>query len=162
MNEHPAGRGRVPAEGTPHLVAVDVRAFRCLLNVHAPLHHVQEELEEVLVLAVATLNGEGEEGLSVLQGQARRESGPGTFSRLHDVEGIVSRIGDEALGPLAQADAGPPGDDRGNPASAGGDGDHPSLLVRGLDGRGSGVEVLLIELLAVDPLSPSATAPPRG
>ncbi len=75
-------------ERSPHLAAVDVRAFGRLLNIHVPLHHVQEELEEVLVLAVTALDREGQEGLPVLESQAGSEGGPRAFTRLHDVEGV--------------------------------------------------------------------------
>src|SRR5205085_11393186 len=50
----------VLAEGAAHLEAVDVRGLGRLLHGHAELDHVEEELEEVLILAVAALDGEAE------------------------------------------------------------------------------------------------------
>ena len=152
VDEHPARLGSVTGEGPPHLVAVDVGAFRRLLNVHVPLYHVEKKLEEVLVLAVAPLHGEGEVGLSVLECHAGGEGGPGSFAGLDDVEGVVRRIGDEALPALAQSHPGSAGDDRRDPAPAWGHRHDPPLLVRSLDGGGTGVEVLLIEGLAVHPI----------
>src|SRR5436853_7583200 len=73
VGEQYAPRSRlVVAERTAHLEAVDVRRFGRLLHVHAELDDVEEELQEVLILAVAALHGEAEEGLAVLQGECRR------------------------------------------------------------------------------------------
>ena len=58
-----AGERLVVGEGVAHLVARDVGGLAGLLHVHPELHHVQEELQEVLVLGVRALHGEGEEGL---------------------------------------------------------------------------------------------------
>jgi hypothetical protein len=48
-----AGFGGVRAERTLHLVAEDVVRFGGLLHVHLELDHVEEELQQVLVLGVA-------------------------------------------------------------------------------------------------------------
>ncbi len=68
-------------EGIVHLVARDVGRLAGLLDVHAELDDVEEELEEVLVLRVAALDGEGEERPPVLQGQARASASPAAFFR---------------------------------------------------------------------------------
>ena len=57
------------SEGVDHLVARDVRGLAGLLDVHSPLDHVEEELDEVLVLGVPSLDGERKVGAPVLQGQ---------------------------------------------------------------------------------------------
>src|SRR5262249_40780364 len=51
----PAGLRNVVAERVAHLVARDVRRLARLLHVHAELHDVEEELQQVLVLCVAPL-----------------------------------------------------------------------------------------------------------
>ena len=135
-----AGEGLVLGEGIVHLVAGDVRGFAGLLDVHAELDDVEEELEEVLVLRVAALDGEGEERPAVLQGQPGRQGRPRPLARGDDVEGILPFFEDEALGPLAHAHAGLPGDDARDPAAARGHGDDPALLVGGLDRCRPGAE----------------------
>src|SRR5205085_3061466 len=108
------GARLVVAERAAHLEAVDVRRFGRLLHVHAELDDVQEELQEVLILTVAALHGETEEGLAVLQGERRRERDARALARLYDVEGILSRVGHEALRSLAETHARVSRDDRRN------------------------------------------------
>ena len=56
VQQQPAGLRLVDAERVPELVAVEVGRFGGLLHGHAELDHVQEELEQVLVLGVAALD----------------------------------------------------------------------------------------------------------
>ena len=69
-----ARRGR--PEGAAHLVAVDVRGLGRLLDRHPELDHVQEELQQVLVLGVAALDGEGQVRLAVLRRESRGQRDP--------------------------------------------------------------------------------------
>src|SRR5690606_12745058 len=83
LRAHPSGRvgaddqtarlRRLRAEGAVHLIAVDVGRFRRLLRVHPELDDVQEELEEVLLLAVAALDGERQERLALEHRETRRQ-----------------------------------------------------------------------------------------
>src|SRR5947209_7463939 len=102
--EDATGPRFVVAERAAHLEAVDVRGLGRLLHGHAELYDVEEELQEVLILTVAALHGEAEEGLSVLQGERRRERDARALARLDDVERILSRVCHEALCALAQSD----------------------------------------------------------
>ncbi len=54
---HAARLGLVFTERTAHLVAGDVGCLARLLHGHAELDDVEEELQQVLVLGIATLNG---------------------------------------------------------------------------------------------------------
>ena len=51
--------GLVIAERTTHLKAVDICRFTSLLDIHVKFHHIQKELEQVLILAVTALDGKG-------------------------------------------------------------------------------------------------------
>ena len=132
------------AERTLHLVAGDVGGLRCLLDVHAELDDVEEELEQILVLGVAALDGEREVGLSVLEGHARGQGGAGPLAGLGQVVRVEPRIEHEALHPLAHSDPGAAGDHRGDPGAARGHGHDPALGVGGLDRGRSGREGLLV------------------
>ncbi len=92
----------------------------------------EEELQQILILRVAALHGEGEVRRAVLHRQRRRERHARALARLDDVEGPVARIGDEALRALAQPNAGVPRDHRRNPPAARRHRDDPALLVRRL------------------------------
>src|SRR2546423_4258253 len=138
--QYATGSRLVVAERTAHLEAVDVRRFGRLLHVHAELDDVEEELQEVLILAVAALHGEAEEGLAVLQGECRRERDARALARLYDVERILSRVCDEALCALTEAHARVSGDDRGNPSAARSHRDDPALFVRRFDRSRARVE----------------------
>src|SRR5205085_6478066 len=100
----------------------------------------QEELQEVLILTVAALHGETEEGLAVLQGERRRERDARALARLYDVEGILSRVGHEALRSLTQTHARVSRDDRRNPSAARSHRDNPTLFVSRLDRSRARVE----------------------
>jgi hypothetical protein len=63
----------VRSEGRAHLRAADVRRFRGLLRGHPELDDVEEELEQVLILRVAALHGEGEERSAVADRQRGRQ-----------------------------------------------------------------------------------------
>src|SRR5213078_2288297 len=99
------------------------------------------ELQEVLVLAVAALDGEREVGLAVLGRQGRGQGGARMLARLDDVERVLGGVEHEALHALGQADAGLAGDHGRDPAAAGRDRDDPALVVGGLDRGGAGVEL---------------------
>ena len=61
-------------------------AFDRLLRRHPELDHVEEELQQVLVLAVAALHREREVGRPVLERQGRRQRHPRPLAGLDHVE----------------------------------------------------------------------------
>ena len=128
------------AERIAHLVAGDVRRFDRLLHVHAELDHVQEELQQVLVLGVAALHRERKKRLPVLQREAGRQCHARPLPRDDHVERIVARVDDELLRALADADSRVTGDDRGNPAARRRHRDHPAGRVGGFDRGGAAPE----------------------
>src|SRR5688572_190981 len=142
----PAGLGLVIAERVAHLIAGDVGRFDRLLHVHAELHDVQEELQQVLILRIAALHREREERLPVLQRETRRQRDTGALAGPNHVERIVGRVDDKLLRALTQADAGASRDHRGNPAARRRNGHHPARGVGGLD-RGRAARERLVERL---------------
>src|SRR5210317_2208415 len=66
-NGKPAGLGLMGTEGTLHLVTGEVRCLRSLLHIHVKFHHVQKELQQVLILGITTLYRESHHGLAILQ-----------------------------------------------------------------------------------------------
>src|SRR5580658_4335631 len=56
----PPGERLMLAERVAHLVARDVGSLRRLLHRHAELDHVEEELQQVLILGIAALHGENQ------------------------------------------------------------------------------------------------------
>ena len=84
------GSRLVLAERAAHLVAGDVGRLRRLLHVHPELDDVQEELQQVLVLRVAALHGEGEMGrLPSFKRQPRRERHARPLARLEHVVRVL-------------------------------------------------------------------------
>src|SRR5687767_4530251 len=109
LGEQDAARPRlVRAEGAAHLEAVDDRSLDGLLHGHAELDDVEEELQEVVILTVAALHGEGEVGLAFAERERRRQRDARVLARLDDVEGVLGRVCDEALRALTQAYPRPP------------------------------------------------------
>src|SRR6266550_126222 len=104
-------------EGVAHLITRDVRRFDCLLHVHPELHDVQEALQQVLVLRVATLHRKREERLAVLHGETRSQRHAGTLAGDDHVERVIRAVGHELLPALTHADPGVTGDDRRNPTA---------------------------------------------
>src|SRR5882762_8345372 len=104
-------------EGVAHLIARDVRRFDRLLHVHPELHDVEEALQQVLILRVATLHRKREERLAVLHGETRRQGHAGTLAGDDHVERIIRAVGHELLPTLTHADPGVTGDDRGYPTA---------------------------------------------
>lgn len=125
------------AKGTPHLVARDVRCFTGFLNVHLELHYVEEELEEVLVLGIASLHGETKEGPLLLERDARRQRDTRALAWRNHVERILRLVHHKALHALAHPDPGPPRNARRDPAAAGRHGDSPAGFVRRLNRSGA-------------------------
>src|SRR6266513_4355064 len=58
VQQDAAGDDLVAPERAPHLEGVEVRRLRRLLRRHPELYDVEKELQEILVLAVASLDGE--------------------------------------------------------------------------------------------------------
>jgi len=75
FSSKPAGLRFVPAERAVHLVAVEVGGLGRLLHRHPELDHVQEELQQVLILRIAALHGEREIRQAVLERKSRRKRG---------------------------------------------------------------------------------------
>ncbi len=65
LESEAAGLDLVLAKRTAHLIAGEIGCLARLLNVEAELDHVEEELEEVLLLRVAALDGEAKERPSI-------------------------------------------------------------------------------------------------
>jgi len=130
----------VAAKRTAHLIAGDVRRLTSLLHVHPELDHVQEELEEILILGVAALDRETQERFPLLQGDTRRECDARALARRDDVERVLRFIQHETLHPLAHANASVAGDAGGKPSAAGRDGDGPTLFIRRLNRSRAGAE----------------------
>ena len=135
-----AGLDVVVAEGAAHLEGVEVRRLGRFLHREAEFDDVEEELDQVLVLAVASLDREAEERLAVLQRKGRREGDARVLARRDDVERPLGLIEHEALRALREADAAVPRDDGRRPAAARRHAHHPPLGVRRFDRRGAGVE----------------------
>src|SRR3954467_10040313 len=117
------------AERRAHLIAVDVGSFHGLLHRHAELDDVEKELQQILILRIASLHREREIGLAVLECHRGGQSDARTLARLDDVERSVAGVGDEALAALTQADPGMAGYHRRHPATTGRDTHYPALLV---------------------------------
>ena len=131
------------AERQPQLVRIDIGRLRGLLYRHPELYDIQKELQQVLVLGIAALDGEAEKRLAIFQRQSRGERHARPFPRREDIKRVFRSLEDEALHALAHADARVAGDHGGHPPAAGRHGHDPPLLVRGLDGRGPRRVVLL-------------------
>ena len=116
-------------ERAAHLVAVDVGGLDGLLQRHAELDDVEEELQQVLVLRVAALHREREEGLAVLERELGVSVTRGRLPGSITLNGSFGAIEHEALHALAHADAGAPGDHRRNPAAAWRHRHHPAFRV---------------------------------
>src|SRR5712691_3753198 len=56
VEQDPAGLDLVIAERAAHLEAVEIRRLGRLLHCHSEFHDVEEELQKVLILAVASLH----------------------------------------------------------------------------------------------------------
>ena len=91
-----AGTRLVGAERAAHLVAVDVRGLGRLLDVHPELDDVEEELQQVLVLGVAALDGEGQVRLAVLQRERRRQRHARLLAGREHVVGVLPLVEHEA------------------------------------------------------------------
>ena len=68
----PARAGGMIAERAVHLVADDIGGFASLLDIHPEFDHVQEKLEAVLILGIATLDGKRQVRFAILEGYAGR------------------------------------------------------------------------------------------
>ena len=95
VDRQPARLARVVAERAFHLIAHEVRRFGGLLGVHAELHDAEKELQQVLVLRVAALDGGGQIGSAVLDGEGRGERDPRALARGHDVERVLAVVEDQ-------------------------------------------------------------------
>ena len=146
---HPPRFRLVLTERTSHLIACDVGRLARLLHGHTELDDVEEELQQVLVLRIATLNGKTEEQLAILQRQRRRERDAWSFSRDKDVEWVLGFVENEALHALAHADSGVTRNACRKPATARRDGNRPTFVVSGLNGGRARAEVRLELGLAV-------------
>ena len=108
-------------EGVGEVAGVVRGGVDGLLQVHAEMHHVQEELERPLVLAVAAGRAEGDVWEAGLLGESYggRECGAGTLAGLQLLGVILVEV--EHLPPRAQRET-QALDHRGrlNPRAAGG------------------------------------------
>ena len=132
------------SERTVDLVVHDIGCLSRLLDIHLELDKVQKELQKVLILRVATLNGKGKIGLAVLECHSGCEGGSRTLAGSHDVEWIPGLLQNEALHPLAHADTCTAGNAGRDPAAARSHRNYPAVLVGGLNRSRSGPKVLLI------------------
>ncbi len=135
-------------ERARHLVAVEVRRFGRLLRRHPEFEHVQEELQQVLVLRVAALHREREPRLAVLHREARRQRDARPLAGFEHVERILGRVEHERLHALAEPDAGAAGDRRRDPAAARRHRDQPAFRV-GRDHAGGAALERFLELLEI-------------
>src|SRR6266403_3526855 len=62
------------------MLCVKAGSFDSFLRVHAKLNHIQQHLQQTLVLIVAARCAEHHEGLAVFQYQCRCQSNSGTFA----------------------------------------------------------------------------------
>ena len=145
-----SGDGQAPrlalmgAERALHLIAGDVVRFGGLLHIHPKLDHVEEKLQQVLILGIAALHREGHDRPAVLQ---RHTGGQGRARALAGFDHVVridALIQHKTLHALAQAHAAAAGYKSGNPAAAGCYRDHPAVRVRGLNGGGAGHKPLIV------------------
>ena len=124
----------VRAERAPNLIARDIGRFHRLLHVHPELHDVEEKLQQILILAVASLYGKRQERFPVFERHARRQGGPRPLARLDDVERVLGFVEHETLHALTHPDAGAARQCGRNPAAARCDRDDPTVGVSGLNG----------------------------
>src|SRR5436305_9173502 len=130
-------------EGASHLEAVDVRRFGRLLYRHPELDHVEEKLQQVLVLTITALDGEAEVRLAILECKRRRQGDARMFSRLDDIERTLCPVKHETLSSLAQAYSRMTSDDSRNPSPARCHGDDPTFFVSSLDRGRARIKVSL-------------------
>src|SRR5690606_5580558 len=122
------------AERKPQLVAVDVCCFGGLLHGHIKLRHVEEKLQQVLVLRVAALNGEGKVRFAFFQRHRWGQRHPRPLARGYYVERVDDGIEYKTLHTLAHADAGMPRNTGGEPAPTRCNGYHPAFRIGGFHG----------------------------
>ena len=125
-----------------HRLGVEPGRFDCLLRVHAELDHVQENLQERLVLAVAPGGGKDQPRFAVLERQRGGQRDARTLVR-RQLIGVAGRQ-HEALGALAEGNAGVARDHCRDPGAAGSRRKHVAGLVD--DVHAGGVLVLAVPL----------------
>src|SRR5207244_3207188 len=116
-----------------HLITRNVGRLTCFLHTHVKLDHIEKELQEILVLGIATLNRKAQEWFLIFESQGGREGHARMFSRSDDIERILRLAQHETLHSLAHANAGVACHTGGQPASAWGYGDDPAFVVSRLN-----------------------------
>ena len=131
------------AEAGIHLKSLKTRCFASFLHGHVELHHVEEKLEQQLILLIARLLGKRQKRLAIFQGQTRRQRYAGALAGRYDVERIFFRVQHKRLHPLTHADARITRNAGRHPPAAGRNGNNPSFFVGGFNGGCAGSKTVL-------------------
>src|ERR1700729_3357334 len=116
----------LPAQRKPQLVGIDVRRFRSFLYRHPEIRHIEEKLQEILILRIPTLHAETVNRFPILQCKRWRQGYPRPLMRLNNIERINDGIQYKTLHPLAHAHTRMTRDYRRRPSATGRHRDHPS------------------------------------
>ena len=127
-----------------HLITGHVRCFTGFLNIHSKIHHVNEKLHQVLLLGIPSLHAKGKEWLPVFQSDRRRQRRSRTFTWFNHIVRTILWQQHETLHALTHPDPGLPRDACRQPATAGRNGNNPTVFVGRLNSGCSSSKITMI------------------